>query len=123
MICCNECFGKKEEEGTERNSLHYRTNKILIKPVNNNNEATTEACQKLYLSLQEVMQKLNNIVNKQPGKNTEEVKEFFTNIAQEHDQQIAEINNMKNKINDITNGTKDIEELKGLKKHSGRCYI
>ena len=61
------------------------------------------------------MQKLNNIVNKRPGKNTEEVKEFFTNIAQEHDQQIAEINNMKNKINDITNGAKDIEELKGLK--------
>lgn len=41
------------------------------------------------------MKNLENIGNKQPAQNAAGMKKFFTDIAQEHDQQIKDINKMK----------------------------
>ena len=88
---------------------------------------TDEPDENLYSSLQEVIKGLKNIKDKQP-ESAEGMKNFITNMAQKYDrqieenkamaqkynQQIKDIENMKKIINDITNSTKKIEELKEI---------
>ena len=113
MDCFNKCFSGTKETNIETNLANVDKKIIITDPENADKESNTKSLTEFYSSLQEVIKGLKNIKNKQPA-NAEEMKKIITNMAQKYDQQTGDIEEMKQKINDITSNTKNIDALQEI---------
>ena len=124
MECFKNCCETEEDNKTQ--TILSNENKMPINPKDANKESNTKALTEFYSSLQGVIQQLKNIGNKQQAKDPKEMLDVITNIAKEHNQQIEEnkamakkleqqikdINDMKQNINKITEEAQADGELK-----------